>query len=351
MSVLIGILVFLGLSLLILGHEAGHFIAARLFGLKVDEFGFGFPPRITAWKRGETEYSLNWLPFGGFVKIAGENERFEKGIEALAALPEEETKGYFFSQGAGKRAVVVVAGVAMNLLIGWFLFAAIFMIGTPQTLVVGGIQERSPAEAAGIMAGDVFLDYQNAQRFIEFVDAHRGEEIELRVRRESEEMLFTVTPRVMTEENEGAVGVLLSEAGLPAHTPLAAVGKSFMHTVRIFGYTISSFYDLLSNLIARGNVPQDVAGPVGIFVIAQQTGELGFIYLIQLLALISVNLAVINLFPFPALDGGRFAMIIMEKIKGSPISIKTEAVVNGVGFIVLMLLIVSITVSDILKLL
>src|SRR3989344_342396 len=133
---LITLLVIIGLSLLILGHEAGHFVMAKLFGLKVDEFGFGFPPRIFAKKKGETEYSLNWLPFGGFVRIAGENGEFGKAGEDNDA---EADGRLFYRQPAWKRALITVAGVSVNFILGWLLISIIFFVGTPPAVIITGI--------------------------------------------------------------------------------------------------------------------------------------------------------------------------------------------------------------------
>ena len=346
---LIGLIIFFGLSFLILIHEAGHFFAAKMFSLKVDEFGFGFPPRIFAWKKGETEYSLNWLPVGGFVRIAGENDRLE-GVEHLAQLSEAEKKRFFFSQPAWKRSLIILAGVAMNFLIGWILVSAILMIGTPRQLVITDIQAGSPAEAVGLKPGDVISGFKISGDFIAFVDAHRGESVSFEIKRGNEKLSIQATPRRETKEGEGALGVLLGDAGADREPFFAAIGDGLREAAFIFWYTVLSFADLIKNLVSHATVPAEVSGPVGIFVVAQQTGKLGLIYLVQLLAVISLNLCVLNLMPFPALDGGRFFMILIEKIKGSPISQRTEIFVNTIGFALLMLLIAGITVRDIIRL-
>ena len=347
---LIGLIVFFGLSLLILLHEAGHFFAAKYFGLSVEEFGFGYPPRITAWKRGETEYSLNWLPFGGFVRIAGENDRIQ-GAEHLAQIPEDKKQHFFFGQKAWKRSVVILAGVAVNFLLGWFLLSALFMVGTPKALIVTGVQSGSPAQIVGLEAGDVLLDYASAESFIQFINAHRGEVVQLKVLHHNEEKMIEATPRKEVGQNEGALGVMLGEAGIARESFFAALRDGLLQSGIIFWQTILSFGDLLKAIVVQRTIPEGVSGPVGIFSIAQETGKLGLVYLVQLLALISINLCVLNLMPFPAVDGGRFFLILVEKIKGSPISLKTEAWINGLGFIFLILLIGGITVRDILKLL
>lgn len=341
------ILVIIGLSLLILGHEAGHFFTAKTFGLKVDEFGFGFPPRIKAWKKGDTEYSVNWLPFGGFVRIGGERGEFEMinpdGTQKNAA----DGARLFYTQPAWKKSVIMLAGVFMNFLLGWILLSLTLMIGAPQALVIGGIQPNSPAAQAGIMAGDIVKDFKTAESFIGFVTAHRGTSITVAVIRNNKELDFTVVPRVQTGPNEGAIGVELSETGTPREGFFAAVKDGFMDAGIILWLTIGAFVKLIVQLFAHASLLPGVVGPVGIFGLAEETGKIGLVYLLQLLGVISLNLTIVNLIPFPALDGGRFVMTIVEKIKGSVIPYKVEAWVNGIGFAFLILLMVLLTIRDV----
>lgn len=404
---LIVILVIIGLSVLILGHEAGHFFAAKLFGMKIDEFGFGFPPRIFGMRRGRgkakitevdveveltavsesgeivateevvkeeivigapkkrwqffrgkepketsggTIYSFNWLPFGGFVKIAGENERMEKGFEKLSSLPSEEKKRLFCFQPAFKRALVIAAGVFVNFLIGWLLVSAVFMVGTPRALLVAQVLPNSPASAAGFREGDVVKNYTSAADFIKFVNDNRGHEISVGILRGGKELSLSATPRVNIGPNEGALGVAIAEAGEERQGFFSAVGNGFRESLAVIGLTFQALYQLVENLIFHGSLLQGIVGPVGIFSVAEETGQMGLIYLLQLVSLISLNLAVVNLVPFPALDGGRLLLILIEKVKGSPISQKTEALVNNLGFALLVLLMILITVRDVGKL-
>lgn len=340
---LIAIIVIVGLSLLILGHEAGHFLVAKLFGLKVDEFGFGFPPRIFARKRGDTEYSLNWLPFGGFVKISG--ERGEFAMHEPAVLSRD--KRLFFNQPAWKKSIIILAGVFINFILGWLLIAAVLMTGTPRALVIGNVEANSPAHQAGIMAGDIVKGFSDAPSFIAFINAHRGEPTPVAVIRNNREIDFTITPRVHTAENQGAIGVALQEAGSGREPPLAALWDGFLSAGLLFWFTLKAFWSLIAQLFVHASLMQGVVGPVGIFGMAQETGKIGLAYLIQFLGIISINLAVVNLIPFPALDGGRFLMIIIEKIKGSSVSQKAEVLVNGIGFALLITLMVLLTVRDI----
>jgi len=358
---LIIILVIIGLSFLILGHEAGHFFVAKAFGLKVDEFGIGFPPRIVAKKFGDTEYSINWLPFGGFVRISGERGEFE-GISPEEGSPGDaspkttddgttndtaDTSRLFYKQPAWKKSAIVLAGVFMNFILGWLLISAVLMIGVPQTLVISGIQAGSPAAMAGIQAGDIVKGYTDSQSFINFIDAHKGMPVTLTVTRNDKNITFTVTPRVNPPADQGALGVALEDGGSPRENPFLAIWNGLEDAAIISWLTLQAFFELIKQIFVHATIPADVVGPVGIFGIAEETGKIGLGYLLQFLGIISINLMIVNCIPFPALDGGRFLLVIIEKIKGSPLSYKIEATVNGIGFALILTLMVVLTVRDI----
>lgn len=342
------ILVIVGLSLLILGHEAGHFFMAKLFGLQVNEFGFGFPPRITAWKRGETTYSLNWLPFGGFVKIGGEHGEFAvlDKDDAHTGFPQDASR-LLYAQPAWKKSLIMLAGVFMNFILGWLFLSLTLMIGAPQALVIGAVQPNSPAQQAGVMAGDIVKGYASSQSFIDFVNAHRGESATISVLRNDKEINFTVVPRVETAPNEGAMGVELAETGAAREGLLAALGDGFKGAALIVWLTVLAFYQLIRELFIHATLLPGIVGPVGIFGIAEETGKIGLAYLLQFIGIVSLNLTVVNLIPFPALDGGRFLMAIVEKIKGSALSYRVETWINGIGFAFLIILMVLLTVRDV----
>lgn len=348
-EVFIFIIVVAGLSLLILGHEAGHFLAAKLFGLKVDEFGFGFPPRIFSKKKGETKYSFNWLPFGGFVKIAGEEEAAGGDRAALEALPAETKKRLFLFQPAWKRAVVLAAGAAVNFALGWVLISSIFLVGAPPLVVVSEVQPGSPAAEDGIKSGDIIERYAASKEFIDFVNAHRGTPITVNVRRGDKELSFTAVPRTEVPAGQGALGVLLSEGGIPRLGVFSALAEGFRVSAALSQATLAALYELVKNLILHGSLEAGVVGPVGIVAAAEQTGQIGLRYLIQLLGIISINLAVMNLIPFPVLDGGKLFLILIERIKGSPVSLKVQVWVNGVGVAALATLMLFVTVRDIAR--
>lgn len=340
------IIVLISLSILILGHEAGHFFAAKKAGMRVDEFGIGFPPRIKAWKRGETEYSINWLPFGGFVKIAGENAA--PGEEAPES--EEEKKRFFSFRPAWQRAIVLFAGVAINFLIGWALLSVIFMMGTPKMLIIESVAPDSPAAVAGIKAGDIVSEHDTAEGFISFISENLGEEVELTVIRSEGQVSVSAIPREDPPEGEGALGVALAEGGAPSLGFFQAIGEGFKFSVQIGVLTVRAFYDLAKNLLVSQELLEGVVGPVGIFSLAITTSQFGVVFLLQLIGVISINLAVANMIPFPALDGGRLLLLLVEKIKGSPVPHKTEAILNGIGFLILIALMVLVTVRDVIRL-
>ncbi|MEK7608439.1 MAG: RIP metalloprotease RseP [Patescibacteria group bacterium] len=339
-------IVLFGLSALILGHEAGHFFAARWFKLKIEEFGIGFPPRIFARKKGETEYSVNWLPFGGFVRIAGENDGMKNEEEPIA---NEDRSRYFSTQPAWKRAVIMFAGVFVNFILGWLLLSAVFLSGTPKILLVADVEPNSPAASVGLKRGDVIKDYQQAEQFISFVNENRGKEISFAIIRDGKEIFMVTTPRGTVSDGKGALGVFLEEGGSERSGFFASLAKGFSAALSMIVLTIQSFYELIRNFVSSGTLLEGVVGPVGIFSVAASASKFGLVYLFQILGIISVNLAVLNLIPFPALDGGRLFLLLIEKIKGTPVPRRTEMIANGIGFALLILLMIVVTVRDVVR--
>ncbi len=340
--------VIVGISVLILIHEAGHFWAAKKAGLLVEEFGFGFPPRLFKKKIGETTYSFNLLPFGGYVRIYGEQEVI--GELGDRARPGVDPSRSFAKQSVWRRIVIIGAGVAMNFILGWFLLSAIFMLGAPKELVVAQVLENSPAAVSGLKQGDVVVGYEEAESFISYINENLGQSISFEVKRGDEILPVLSTPRQNPKPDEGALGVALVDSGFEGLGFFSALKQGFIQSIEIMAQIIKLFGKLIGDLFTKGKVLDDVVGPVGVFSVAHQAGERGFIYLLQLIALISLNLAALNALPFPALDGGRALFVLIEKIKGSPIAPKRELAWNATGIVFLLLLMIVITTRDIIRL-
>ena len=345
------------LGLLIFVHELGHFVVAKRAGMKVEEFGFGFPPKIFGIKKGETLYSLNLIPLGGFVKILGE--------EGLSSDPRAFANGSF-----GHRLIVLLAGVLMNFFLGWFLlFLGFSVIGTPVQIAAGenldhvslsrdrltiiAIQDKSPAEHAGFKNGDVIVSVDgkkisNIDELIQYNETHEGQKVTYELGRGKQIVFRDVTPRVNPPAGVGPVGfepAVIATAKYPLLQSLKLSWDSFLYRfLGILGALGSLFY----KLVTTGRVVSGFSGPVGIAVLTQDVARLGLVYLVQFTAVLSINLGVINAFPFPALDGGRVLFLFIEKIRGVK-SLKLEQMANLIGFALLLLLMVVVTFRDITR--
>ncbi|MDO8601711.1 MAG: site-2 protease family protein [bacterium] len=342
------IIVIVGISLLILLHELGHFIAAKKMGLRVDEFGFGFPPRMFSIKKGETTYSFNWLPFGGFVRLYGESK--EQINKEVLDGKEPDTSRSFAHQSALRRSTIILAGIVTNFVLGWLIISSVFMIGAAESVVVTQVAPNSPAEIAGFLPGDELVGYVKAEDFTLFTSQHKGTETEFTVSRDGTALILKATPRAQVAPGEGALGVGLSQAGFPKLPFFTALAEGWTTSWSVMGEIVKTFGRMIGGLFVHAELLEGVVGPVGIFGVAGDLGSIGFVYVLQLIGLISLNLAVLNAMPFPALDGGRFLFILIEKIKGSAISPKKEMVFNLAGFGVLIVLMVAITARDIIRL-
>ena len=360
MNILIFIII---LAALILVHEFGHFIVAKKNGIRVDEFGIGFPPKLYGKKRGETEYTVNAIPFGGFVRIFGENP------------DEESTSGpdsarSFVNKPKIIQVAVLSAGVFFNLLFAWLLITTGFLVGMPSSasdqlalgptsnahLTVVEVMKDSPAFVAGIKTGDkiVSASYENEtviratpEIFQQFVDKHGTKKISVLVERGSEEKKIEVTPITGIVEGRSVIGIGMDMVGvmkLPLHRAIYEGGKL---TLIYTGETFKGLYNLLADAFRGKGDMSAVSGPVGIVRIVGDASQLGLTYLISLTAIISINLAVINILPIPALDGGRVFFILIETIKRSPIKVKTANLAHSIGFIILIGLILIVTFHDI----
>lgn len=337
------ILIIAGLSVLVIIHEAGHFLAAKRFGLLVEEFGFGLPPRFWGKKIGETLYSLNWLPFGGFVKIFGEQRSEERPGVAM-------TRSFSY-QPVSRRATVIIAGVLMNFLLGWVLISIVFIVGIPQALLVTEVKTGGIADLTGIKNGDQFIDFQLVPDLVKFLDDNKGREVSLNVKRGKEQIVIKVVPRLIVPEGEGNLGIYLVESGLPKSGILESFWRGLKSAAGMTTVIFLGIFDLIVGVFTDISILERFIGPVGIVNVAIETTKLGISHFLQLLAMISLNLAVFNIFPIPALDGGRLLLLLVEKVKGKPLDSKIEMAINGFGFAFLLFLILVITAKDILTLL
>ncbi len=414
MSILIFVIILL---VLVVSHEFGHFIVAKKSGIRVDEFSFGFPPKLFGKKIGETTYNFNLLPLGGYVKIYGENGETEDNgnVETekdktiiKETLIEESIKETISPSGevtitetetikedireekienksrsfANKpkyiQALVLFAGIAMNFLVAWLLLSIGFISGLPtsveavpkgavienQTLTITSVLPKSPAEIAGLKTGDKIISLETGtdstkllssnlgtENVQTFVKAHNGENITVGIVRGKEPMQLSVTPEKSKGSDTAMIGISMDIIGrlkLPIHK---AIWEGLKLTWDVTVGTVVGFYNLIHDAFLGHADLSTLTGPVGIVGVVGDAAKFGFIYLLSFTAFISINLAVINLIPFPALDGGRLLFLLIEKIKGSRIKPQIANTVNMIGFGLLMILMVFITYHDIVKLL
>lgn len=322
--------------------------------MKVEEFGFGFPPKImTIFRKKGTDYTLNWIPIGGFVKIKGESGDNVEDEDSFAHKP------------ARQRLIVLLAGVTMNLVFAWFLLAVGYGVGLPQVIeenqagnikdqkvMVLSVEDDSPAAAAGLSLGDEILlldnnNFATISALQNYIGDNSEREIDLAVVRYGEIVNFKIKPYFSPSENRFVLGVGLAQTGIISYPWYQAVWEGGKATVFTTGEIVRAFGMIIKNLVTTGKLGADIAGPVGIAVITGQVVNLGFIYVLQFAALLSINLAIINILPFPALDGGRVLFLGIEKLIRRPVNQKIEALVHNLGFILLMILIVLVTFRDI----
>jgi len=358
------------LGLLVFVHELGHFIAARKSGMKVDEFGFGFPPRMFGlqkiegkWKiiwghkppldKDQTVYSVNWIPLGGFVKIRGENNEHEEDPRS------------FINRPFGARLITLVAGVLMNVLLAWALISVGYSIGLPVALedinqipkgatftdsqnaiieVVPGL----PAAEAGIKPGDIVVSvngqkFNNIDELRDYIRGNAGAEFNFEIKRVTENLNLKVQSIKEPKPGEGPTGIALANLGKLQYPWYSAVWQGAKTTIVQLQNIVVGLYTLISGKLGLSSL----GGPVKIAQLTGQVADMGFNYLLQFTAFLSLNLAILNILPFPALDGGRVAFLIIEKFRGKRNNQKLEQYVNTAGFVFLLLLMLLVTIKDV----
>jgi regulator of sigma E protease len=345
LSMIITILIFLGiLAVLILAHELGHFATAKAFGVKVEEFGLGFPPRLIGIKRGDTLYSLNAVPLGGFTKMAGEED--------------PDVPRSLASKGVGTRVIVLSAGSIMNALLPILLFAIAFMVPhnvLTGDVVVAEVAPDSPAAAAGIEVGDTLVSLndepvQNIGDLQIFTQLNLGKEVNLALRHSDatvEEV--RLIPRWKPPPGEGAMGVALN-------MPDAVIVRQsypFWEAIPMGVSECIETFVIFKNEILKwfiGASPVQVTGPVGIAQLTGEVAQAGFSPLLQFAGFISINLALVNILPLPALDGGRIVFVLLGWVRrGKRISARTEGLVHAIGFALLIAAMIAVTYQDIIR--
>jgi len=365
------ILFLIVLAVLVLVHEFGHFIVAKKSGIRVDEFGLGFPPKIWSTKKGETTYSLNAIPFGGFVKIFGENPNEE-------SLSGPDSSRSFVRKPRHIQAAVLVAGIVFNLLFAWLLISISFLFGVTasstdyakygerlkdQHIVVTMVQKGAPAEKSGLKAGDTILavttiakagpvgDTMSVEEVKNLISQSSGKPISILYRRGGETLSTEMVATSTLLAGKYAVGIAMENVGmlqLPIHLAVWEGARLTVHAIEAVTVGLLGFvWDAITGTADFSTV----SGPVGIVGLVGDAARIGITHLLTFTAFISINLAMINLVPFPALDGGRLLFVAIEAIIRRPIKHSVANTLNMIGFALLMLLMVVVTYKDIAKLL
>lgn len=357
-SILFLTIAFLSLIILMIIHEFGHFIIAKKFGVRVDEFGIGYPPRIYGKKIGETIYSINWLPLGAFVKIYGE----EGGVDDYRS---------FAKLKIWQRFLIVIGGVVAFWIAAIILFSIVFAIGTELPVLddqdlqgmnnaqvkIINVFANSPASDAGLKIGDAIVKLQaeseelsinRIKDFQDFAKNYVGEQIAVTVLRNNEMIDISLSPRKNPPEGEGAVGIglqrmaTLIEKTAWYEAPICGAVYTWQTTTN----ALKGLWQMISDLFLRKPLPEDAAfaGPLGITVFLANAASYGAGFFLYFVGIIAVLVAIFNLLPIPALDGGKLIFLIIEKIKGRPVSVKVEQTITVVFFIILISLSLFITV-------
>lgn len=356
LSIIIMIVIF---SLLVIAHELGHFVSARRNGVKVHEFGIGFPPKLFGIKRGGTLYSFNLFPIGGFVRLKGEDAS-EKGPDS------------FSSKGYKAKSKIILAGVTVNFLIAYVIFYILMVTGLPNilpngyvkvgpikpskvttsALVTMSVRPGSAADKAGLKVGTEVIaingtNLSSSDQLKSITKENSGKQVELQIKSNGQSK--TVTAQLGSNDQEGYLGIAAQPVEMAYYNPLTAIIAAFVAIIQLVLATLAAFGEFIIGLFTRAKVSQNVAGPVGIASIFTVITKFGWKFVLAFTASISLSLAVINSLPIPALDGGRFAIMTLKKF-GLRISPEKEALAHWIGFGFLIILIIIVTISDISRL-
>ncbi len=356
------IIFLLVLTVLVFVHELGHFLAARFFKIRVDEFAIGFPPRLFSWMWGKTRYAINLLPLGGYVRIYGENSEDERTADNMLSKPRWQ------------QAIVLVAGVTFNVIFAWLLLSVSLMLGTKSSadamppelikeraLTLMIVTPGSPADKAGLKSGDEILLIANSVESLattsltvsgtQRVIASAPKDITVTVKQKTtdgyEVKEYSVTPIEGIVPGKKAIGVSMDVVA----TVKTSFFQSFYYGAKQTYYLVQNvtigLYDFLKQVVMGDASLKQVSGPVGIAGAVGEQARSGFSSLLVIAAIISANLAVLNLAPFPALDGGRIVVVAIEAIIRKELKPKIVQWVNGIGFLLLITLMIIVTIKDI----
>lgn len=354
------IIFILILGILVFVHELGHFIAAKKMGVNVEEFGLGFPPRLFKIKKGKTVYSINLIPLGGFVKLKGEDGGEKKDEDS------------FSHKKIWQRVLILASGVGMNFILAIIIISIGFIIGFPQVITgnkfenyadikdegiqVMSVLEKCPAHDADIKPGDIIASMDDkkissVEEVQNYINEKKEEKIILEIKRDKEIIKKELYPMKMEETDppKYVMGVGLAKVGTVKYPFYIAIYKGLETTLILTKEILAAFYQLIKNLIIVHKVTVELAGPIGIAALTGQVADLGFIYILQFIALLSINLGIINLVPFPALDGGRILFAFIEKMRGKSVDENIENLIHNMGFALLMVLIIFITYKDVMN--
>ncbi len=357
------LLVFFSLMGLIILHELGHFLFAKKFGVKVEEFGIFLPPRIWGKKFGDTLYSINWIPAGAFVKLRGEDDSAQKEPDSFASKP------------IWQRAIIVAAGVVSFWIISIVILSGVYMSGAIEAVddddpvanakvQIISVAKDSPAFAAQIQAGDIIetikiagqsdvsAQIDKVTQVQEFAADSAGRELILGIKRANQELEILLAPRENPPAGEGAMGVGLMRTAQKSYSWYQAIGNGFVATWNMTVSVFDGWGQIIARLVKNEGMPQgaQLVGPVGIMQMMAQQAQMGMNYYLQFVAMISVYLAVFNALPIPALDGGRLMFLVFEAIRRKPVSEKIEQTLTLVFFGALMLFALIVTVQDVARL-
>ena len=365
------IIAFISLTGLLVLHEFGHFILAKKFGVKVEEFGIGYPPRIFGKKIGETVYSVNLLPFGAFVKLPGE-------------IGKTDDPSSFSRQSVLKRALIVFGGVLSFWLMAIILFSIVFNLGAPTAIgddvnsnlvdpkvQIAAISANSPAKIAGLKPGDTIkqltinlegepsapygagnqqLTINKVKEIQDLTQQYKGQEIILTIQRGKEVFDVSLVPRVSPPAGEGPIGVALVRTAIKSFPWYQAPWQGIVATVNMTGAVIQGYGQAIKNLIGGKPTGVEMVGPVGVFHLFTQVSQLGVSYFLQFVGMIAIYIALFNILPIPAVDGGKLLFLGIEAVRRKPISEKVEQSVTTVFFALLLMMMVWVTIKDVSKL-